>query len=99
MSPQNDRLLAGADEDAAAEVRVEGEEVFEARQVGAAENAHLRQRARAGPCDDIGPAVAVDVAGADAHAAGERRQEGEEAPQQRTVLAAGDGHLRPTSRV
>src|SRR5262249_44054152 len=63
---------------------------------GPAEDLHVRATTRAGAGDDVGLAVAVDVAGCHRHAAVEVDVVGHEAHQQRPVLAAEDLDLRPT---
>src|SRR5262249_52320779 len=53
-----------------ARVGVAGEEVVQFGVAAAVEDAHARRPARGGAGDDVGLAVAVDVAGRHAHAAG-----------------------------
>src|SRR5262249_48282860 len=70
-----------ADTDAAREARVEGREAPQQGAVEAAEDLHVRPAARAGARDDIGVAVAVDVAGGHVDAPGEARIVGQEGPE------------------
>ena len=73
------RQVEGGDLHAARERGVVGEEAADLGEGGAVPDADVRAAARAGPGDDVGQAIAVDVAGRDVHAAGERRVVGKEA--------------------
>src|SRR5262249_29207414 len=86
--------ITGRHAHAAAEGGAEGEEVAEELSRGSAEDAHLRQAARVGATDDVGPAIAVDVAGGHVRAAREQRREREEVAEHREGLAVEDAHLR-----
>src|SRR5437899_4249631 len=86
-----------ADKDAAAEARVESEVAFEDAQVRPVEHFQVRAAALAGPGDDVGDAVAVDVRRPDNDAAAEVSAEGCEALQERQVSAAEDLHQRPAA--
>src|SRR5207249_8993501 len=72
----HDRSLP--DEDAAEEVGVEREGASQGRNVGAAERLQVRPAVWPGAGENVGPAVAVDVAGGHVHAAGEARRVREE---------------------
>src|SRR5262249_61086199 len=85
---------AGRDVDAAGEAGVVGEETLQQRAVLAAEDLDVRRDARPGAGDDVGGAVAVDVAGGHEHAAGERPVVGEETPDQGAGEAVEDLDVR-----
>src|SRR5262249_17030963 len=83
--------------DAALEAgRVRGE-VAQQAQVAAREDADAGVGAGAGADDEVGPAVAVDVPGRDAAAAGEVGGEGEQAGDPVAVCSAGDLYVRPAA--
>src|SRR5205807_2416249 len=79
--------VASGDVDPAGEARVVGEEAHEERTVGAAEDLDVRASPGPGAGDDVGDAVAVDVADGHPHAAGEGRIVGHEAE----LLLSGGG--------
>ena len=85
--------VAGGDADAAGEAGGVGEEARRSARcrLGAAEDLDMRPAAGAGAGDDVGEAVAVDVAGGDEDAAGERGAVGEEAREVATTLPVGAG--------
>src|SRR5262249_21226860 len=85
--------------DAAAEVRAECEEGAECLAGGAVKNADLRQPTRPGPSDDVGLAVAVDVARRNADTAAERLWKGEEVEQDGIGGAAESLDLRQGTHV
>src|SRR5262249_54842762 len=70
--------------------RVVCHEALQQGQVHAAEDLQLGAATLARAGDDVGPLVAVDVAGPDAHPAGEQRVVGDEAVQKSQVPAAED---------
>src|SRR5262249_24542651 len=85
-----------ADEDAAEERAVEGEETGVAGRARPAEGADVRPAARPGPGNDLGLAVAVRVRSGDGDAAAEGGVVGEELVRERPVTAEGAG-VRPAA--
>src|SRR5207253_8948203 len=90
--------VAGRHVDAVGEV-AKGGEVLQQRAVRAAESEHVGAAAHAGTGDDVGPAVAVDVAAAHADAAREGGIVREEVVQGAAILAAEDIHVRAAAGV
>src|SRR5262249_11493170 len=79
-------------------VGANGVEVLNDAAAAAIEHLHVRATARARPHDDVGPAVAVDVARGHVHAAGEARVEGVDAQDEAAVPPADDLHVRAAAR-
>ena len=90
--------VAGRQEQATGEGRREGIEGGQQAEALAVEDGDLGAAAGSGGGDDVGEAVAVDVAGGDADAAGEGGRGGVEAGDLAAVLAAGDRDLRSATR-
>src|SRR5207244_7711043 len=76
---------------------VEGEEAGDDLEIDAAENDDLRPAAGAGAGDEVGRAVAVEVAGGHVDAAAERGGVGEHVADGGEVLAAEDADARPAA--
>src|SRR5207248_5459152 len=90
--------VAGRDADAAGEMDVAGHEVHQHRVVFAAEGDDVGAAALVGADDDVGEAVAVEVAGRHVLAAGEARVVGEELADQVAGAAVVDVDVRPAAR-
>src|SRR5204862_6308688 len=83
--------------DPTGEARVVGEETRQQRKVLAAEDLDVRAAAGAGPGDDVGEAVAVDVAHGHVDAAAEAGVVGEEGADEGAGLAVDDLEVRPAA--
>src|SRR5262249_9638446 len=91
--------VAGRHEHAAAEVRPVGVEAGQFHPGDDAEDLDVRVGPRPRPGDDVGDAVAVEVAGRHPHPAGEPRVVGHEADERGQVPAAEGLDVRPAADV
>ncbi len=91
--------VEGGDLHAARERGVVGEEAAELGEGRAVPEPDVRTAARARASDDVGQAIAVDVARGDVDAAGKERGVGEEAADLMEVRAAPDADVRAAARV
>src|SRR5262249_55812734 len=89
--------VAGGHEDAAGEGACECEEAVDVREVRAVENANMWAAAGAGSGNNVRLAVAGDVTGRDAHAAGKSRAVGEEAVQHVVRRSVENLDMRPAA--